>query len=171
MSANRIKKPLLAGHHRPASERPLKWRFSGVPMMSLHWIWIGSFVILKGIRTRIAKKPYIFVIYRGGGGGGGPDPLSPPLDPPMMLVIRVHVSVDESSSSMLYLFQVVDISVVVWLPDNVWVFKACGRAKVSPTPRGSVLPWSLKIMHWSPQIPERIFLSSLKVFFLCSPNP
>ena len=39
-------------------------------------------------------------------------PLPPPLDPPMMLVIRVYLSVDESSSSVLYLFQVVDISVV-----------------------------------------------------------
>ena len=28
-------------------------------------------VIFQGIRTRIAEKPYIFVIYRGGGGGGG----------------------------------------------------------------------------------------------------
>ena len=64
------------------------------------------------------------MIYRGGGGGGGPDPLSLPLDPPMMLVIRVYLSVDESSSSVLYLFQVVDISVVVWLPGNVLVFKA-----------------------------------------------
>ena len=59
------------------------------------------------------------MIYQGGGGGGSADPLSPPLDPPMMLVIRVYLSVDESSSSVLYLFQVVDISVVVWLPDNV----------------------------------------------------
>ena len=30
--------------------------------------------------------------------------------------------------------------------------------------RGSVLPWSLKIMHWSPQIPANNFLVSLKVF-------
>ena len=36
MSGGRIKIPLLAGHHRPASEKPLKWRFSGVPMMALH---------------------------------------------------------------------------------------------------------------------------------------
>ena len=26
--------------------------------------------IFQGIRTRIAKKPYILVIFRGGGGGG-----------------------------------------------------------------------------------------------------
>ena len=41
----------------------------------------------------------------------------------------------------------------------------------SEAPRGSVLPWSLQIMHLSPQIPERKYLSSLKIFFLCSPNP
>ena len=29
---------------------------------------------------------------------------------------------------------------------------------------GSVLPWSLKIMHWSPQLPERKYLCSLKIF-------
>ena len=28
-------------------------------------------VIFQGTRTRIAEKPYIFVIFRGGGGGGG----------------------------------------------------------------------------------------------------
>ena len=37
--------------------------------------WLGSFVIFQGIRTSIAKKPYIFVIFFG---EGGPDPLSPP---------------------------------------------------------------------------------------------
>ena len=31
-----IKIPLLAGNHRPASETPFKWRFSGVPMMAIH---------------------------------------------------------------------------------------------------------------------------------------
>ena len=35
---------------------------------------LGSFVIFKGIQTRFAKKPFIFVIFQGG--GGGPDPLS-----------------------------------------------------------------------------------------------
>ena len=33
--------------------------------------------IFQGIRTFIARKPNIFVIFQGG--GGGPDPLSPPL--------------------------------------------------------------------------------------------
>ena len=40
--------------------------------------WLGSFVIFQEIRTSIAKKPYIFVIF-----SGFPDPLSPYLDPPM----------------------------------------------------------------------------------------
>ena len=39
-------------------------------------------MILQGIRTSIAKKPSISVIFqRGGGGGEGPDHLSPCLDP------------------------------------------------------------------------------------------
>ena len=30
--------------------------------------WLGSFVIFQGIRTCIAKKPYIFVIFQVGKG-------------------------------------------------------------------------------------------------------
>ena len=40
--------------------------------------WLGHFVILQGIQTGIAKKPYNFVIFQG-----GLDPLSPPLNPRM----------------------------------------------------------------------------------------
>ena len=32
----RIQIPLLAGHHRPASETPFIWRFAGGPMMVKH---------------------------------------------------------------------------------------------------------------------------------------
>ena len=39
--------------------------------------WHGSFVIFQGVRTSIAKKPYIFCDFSGG--GSGPPPL-PPLD-------------------------------------------------------------------------------------------
>ena len=47
-------------------------------------------MIFQGIWTSIAKKPYIFVIFSGGGGGGGgPDPLSPPLDPPMASTMKM----------------------------------------------------------------------------------
>ena len=49
------------GHHRPASETPLKWRFAGGPTM-------------LGIQTSIVKKPYIFVLFKG----GGPDHLPHP---------------------------------------------------------------------------------------------
>ena len=30
------KLPLKVGHHRPASETPLKWRFAGVPILVPH---------------------------------------------------------------------------------------------------------------------------------------
>ena len=36
MSGGRIEILLLAGHRRPASETPFKWRFAGVPMMAQH---------------------------------------------------------------------------------------------------------------------------------------
>ena len=45
-----------------------RWRADGGPTC-----WFGSFVILQGILTSIAKKPYIFVIFHG-----GLDLLSPP---------------------------------------------------------------------------------------------
>ena len=32
----RLQMQLKVGHHRPASETPLKWRFAGVPMMAQH---------------------------------------------------------------------------------------------------------------------------------------
>ena len=51
----------------------------------------------------------------------------------MMLVIRVCLSVDESSSSVLYLFQVVDISVVVGF-QIMYEYSRLGRAIVSPPP-------------------------------------
>ena len=38
--------PLKVGHHRPASETPLKWRLAGVPIMVTIECWLGSFVIL-----------------------------------------------------------------------------------------------------------------------------
>ena len=40
---------------------------------------IGSIVVFQGIRTSIAKRPYILVICQGGSG-----PPIPALDPPMM---------------------------------------------------------------------------------------
>ena len=51
------------------------WRADDGPTL------IGSFVIFQGIRTSIAKKPYIFVIFQGGSG----PPVPPPLDPHLKL--------------------------------------------------------------------------------------
>ena len=47
--------------------------------------WLGSCVVFQGIRTSIAKKPYIFVNFHG---GGGPDPLSLLLDPRMSMAVE-----------------------------------------------------------------------------------
>ena len=40
--------------------------------------WLGSFVVLQGIRTSIAKEHYVFEIFQGGSG-----PPCPPLGPRM----------------------------------------------------------------------------------------
>ena len=61
--------------------------------MTFRW-WAGNGLSLNaglaalcfyGIRTSIAKKPYIFVIFQG-----EPDPLPPPLDPPMLTKVNVN---------------------------------------------------------------------------------
>ena len=49
-------------------------------------------------------------------------------------------------------------------------WKSHAAAQMRP-PGGSVFPWFLKIMHWSTQLPEIKYVSPLKIFFLCSPNP
>ena len=66
-------------HYRPAS----------VSLAGGLWpnteCWLVSFVVLQGIGTNIAKRPYIFVILQCvcvGGGGGFRTPC-PPLDPHM----------------------------------------------------------------------------------------
>ena len=58
--------PLKAGHHRPASETPFKWRFAGDngPKFNTGLVALCFF---QGMRT-----PNIFVIFQG-----GPDPMSP----------------------------------------------------------------------------------------------
>ena len=43
--------------------------------------WLGRLVIVQGVRTSIAKKYYMFVVFQGGGGGS--DPLIPSLGPSM----------------------------------------------------------------------------------------
>ena len=58
-------------------------------MMARHvmlaW-YMCSFEIFYRTWTSIAKN-YIFVIFQGG--GGGPDPLSPPLDLPMIRLLQL----------------------------------------------------------------------------------
>ena len=60
-------------------------------MMAQHLIWLGSFVIFQGIRTIIAKKPYIFMIFQGGGVG-----------PPAPPTLAPHPAVDPCMSYMYY---------------------------------------------------------------------
>ena len=43
-----------------------RWRADDGPTLNAGFC---SFVIFQGIRASIAKKPYVFVIFRGGGGG------------------------------------------------------------------------------------------------------
>ena len=66
---------------------PAKRHLNGVSLAGrwrpINECWLGSFVIFQGIRTSIAKKPYIFVIFQG-----GLDPYSP-LDPRMGYFIHI----------------------------------------------------------------------------------
>ena len=67
----------------------IKWRFDGVSMMAHHECWLRSCDFSGDPdRTCIARKPYIFVIFRGGcpdlyfcdfPGGGGVRTHCPPL--------------------------------------------------------------------------------------------
>ena len=64
---------LRVGHHRPASETPLKWRFNGVAIMAAIECWHGSFVIFRGSGSILLGNPILLCFFRGA------DPLSPPL--------------------------------------------------------------------------------------------
>ena len=46
-----------------------------------------------GVRTSIAKKPYIFMIYHGGGGGPDPLPLSGSAHVNKYILLRYHAVV------------------------------------------------------------------------------
>ena len=56
-----------------------KCHLNGVSLACQWWpnieCWLGSFVVLQGIRTSIGKKPYIFVIFQGGVRTPCPPPL------------------------------------------------------------------------------------------------
>ena len=66
---------------------PAKRHLNGVSLACQWWpnieCWLGSFMIIQGILTSIAKKPYIFVIFQAGGEVPDPLPPLPPLDPRM----------------------------------------------------------------------------------------
>ena len=68
----RIQIPLLAGHQRPASETPFKWRFAGGPMMAQYWMLDWYLCDFKGIRGTL-----YFCNFPG---GRGPDPLDPHME-------------------------------------------------------------------------------------------
>ena len=60
--------------------------------------WLGSFDFFQGIRTTIAKKPFIFVIFMGGGGSVPP---VPPMDP-LRLSSRTNAQYNNSSQYRMY---------------------------------------------------------------------
>ena len=69
----KIQIPLKAGHHRPIK---IAFYLRADDGPTLH-AGLAAFFIFQGIRTSIAMKPYIFVIFQG-----GPDARPPP-DPRM----------------------------------------------------------------------------------------
>ena len=76
---------LQAGHHPPASKTPFKWRFAGVAMTQ-YWMLAWQLCDFLGDTASIAKKTYIFVIFRWGSG--------PPVSPPPPLWIRPWICVE-----------------------------------------------------------------------------
>ena len=92
------------GHHRPASETPLKWHFAAGPMMAQH-IMLADF---SGDPDQYCKETLYFCDFPGGGGGGSGPPSKSQywslrrilqiqtLDPPMLrilicaFVVRLH---------------------------------------------------------------------------------
>ena len=58
-------------HYKQDIIRPPAKRYLNVVLLACRWwpnieCWLGCFVILHGIKTTIAKKPYIFVIFQAG---------------------------------------------------------------------------------------------------------
>ena len=71
---NTTKSGPLSARQQNAILMVFRWRANDGPTLNAGLID----VILQRIRTRIAKKPYIFCDFSWGGGGGGPGhPLSP----------------------------------------------------------------------------------------------
>ena len=63
-------KTTKAGNYRPTSEMPLKWRFAGMATLNAGFVAC----VFQEIQTSNTRKPYIFVIFRGGGGIRTPCP-------------------------------------------------------------------------------------------------
>ena len=71
----RIQIPLKADQCRPASETPFKWRFAGMHIMVHIECWLHSFENFLEFQENLYFCDF----------SGGLDPLSPPLDPRMLL--------------------------------------------------------------------------------------
>ena len=56
-----------SARQRNAIEMAFRWRADDGPTLNASLV-----ALCQGIRTSIALKLYIFVIFQGGGGGGGP---------------------------------------------------------------------------------------------------
>ena len=46
-------------YHLKQAIKPFKWSFIVEPIMPNIDAWLGSFVMFQGIRTNIAKEPYM----------------------------------------------------------------------------------------------------------------
>ena len=73
---NNTKSGPISTHKRNAITVAFRWRAYDGPTLN-------AGLVLQGIRTSIAKKPYIFVIFQCVGRGPDPCPPPPHLDPPM----------------------------------------------------------------------------------------
>ena len=67
-----------------ASETSFKWRIAGKLMMAQHYMPALQFCAFLGIRTSIANKPYISVIFQCVCVGGGGRRMSGPPVPPVL---------------------------------------------------------------------------------------
>ena len=73
-------------HYKWTTIGPSAKRLWNGVLLACQWptieCWLGSFVSFRGSGSILLGNP-IFLWFLRGGGGGGPDPLVPPLDPPM----------------------------------------------------------------------------------------
>ena len=85
MRGGMIQIPLLAGHKRPASETPFKWRFAGGPMVAQLWMLACKLCgFYRGSGLILLRNPIFLWL--------GRDPLSPPLDPHMFMYLSICIN-------------------------------------------------------------------------------